>query len=436
MKTRTLATGRSLTIHRNDGLRKRCECQRRAWLTCPHPWHFSFKWNGVHHRFPLDRYTTTPIRKKDDARAEADRLRAAIREGKFPPPSPNAIDADAASLTFSAFTEKWRERARAEVLPAQKVNDAGICKRLGALELAPGDALGNRSISGLTEDDFETAFRQLSGLAGATWNKYRQTVLHLQKWGRRKGYLSRPWIGEEILDRGQELGRKKGARRSRRLVRDKTDGKGRVTEPGEERRLLAAASPWLQRLIIAALVSCCRRGELLSLQWADVDLRRGYLRVRAENAKSRELRQIPILPRLRSVLELIQHDPKGKPHPLTAYVFGDAVGGRIANPKKSWKSCCEAAGVTGLHFHDLRHEGASRLKEAGWPLHHVQGYLGHKDAKTTSIYLNATFDELADSARRFSGLDEPLHEVAQAAEGSAAPLSNPDSGSGDNPSVN
>jgi integrase len=74
-------------------------------------------------------------------------------------------------------------------------------------------------------------------------------------------------------------------------VADTLDRAGRLKEAGEERRLLAVASPWLQRLIIAALTTGCRRGELLSLQWGDVDLRRGRLCIRAENAKDGESRE-------------------------------------------------------------------------------------------------------------------------------------------------
>jgi integrase len=384
----------------------------------------------VHHRFALDRYTDKPIRKKDDARTEVERLRTAIRANEFPA-TKTPVPSDAGALTFDQFTEKWRERARAEVIDTQKVNDAGICKRLGALTLAAGQQLGDTPIGAITEDDLETAFRQLNNLAGATWNKYRQTVFHLQKWGRRKGYLARPWLTEDT-----EIARKKGARRDRRLVPDVLDDKGRVKEPGEERRLLAGASAWLQRLIIAALETCCRRGELLSLQWRDVDLQRGKFRVRAENAKDSESRDIPILPRLRSVLDLIKNDPAGEPHKPEAYVFGDAVGGHIANPKKSWLKCCAEAGVKGLHFHDLRHEAASRLGEAGWPLHHVQAMLGHADAKTTSIYLNVTFDGLADSARRFSTSAVPLHELAPGEVSSLALVSNGRAKSADKLHVN
>ncbi len=53
-----------------------------------------------------------------------------------------------------------------------------------------------------------------------------------------------------------------------------------------------------------------------------------------------------------------------------------------------------------LTFHDLRHEGGSRLLEANWPLHHVRDMLGHADISTTSRYLNAERFGLRESMRR------------------------------------
>jgi integrase len=52
-----------------------------------------------------------------------------------------------------------------------------------------------------------------------------------------------------------------------------------------------------------------------------------------------------------------------------------------------------------LHFHDLRHDGASRLLEAGWPLHHIQQMLGHASIDQTSTYLNAQARGLHKSMR-------------------------------------
>jgi len=182
-----------------------------------------------------------------------------------------------------------------------------------------------------------------------------------------------------------------------------------VKEPGEERRLLAHATSWLQRLIIAALETGCGRGEPLSFTWADVDLQRGLLTVRAENAKSGIARQVPISHRLKGVLQMTQDDPAGRPHKSTAFVFGNSVGEQIKDPKNAWAKCCRAAGipigktagVLALHFTTSDTKRAAACWEAGWPLHHVHAVLGHADAKTTSTYLNATVQHLLDSMRRF-----------------------------------
>jgi integrase len=416
MKTRTLKDGRAVTIHRNDGLRKRCDCPRRAWATCPHPWHFSFKWKDTHYRFPIDRYATAPIRTKDDARTEAERLRIAIREGRFPPASA-AAPTTAADLTFETFAEKWRTGPRATMPDTLRANDEAICRRFGSLVI-DGGRLAEWAIGLITEDAIEGAFGQLGSLAGSTWNKYRDAIRMMQRWGVKKGYLARPWLSED----NEIVVHKQTAKRDRRLVPDVLDELGKLKTPGEERRLLEKAGAWLQRLIIAALETGMRRGELLSLQWTDVSLSRGLLTVRAENAKFRKARQVPISPRVRGVLAMIEHDPAGNPHPPSAFVFGDRIGRQVKDPKKAWLKCCKDAGITGLHFHDLRHEAGSRLLEAGWPLQQVQAMLGHADAKTTGTYLNATVQHLLDSMRRFGTGSSPLHPVAHAAD-SEPPLS-------------
>jgi integrase len=200
-------------------------------------------------------------------------------------------------------------------------------------------------------------------------------------------------------------------------------------EPDEEEKLLRAAKPHLRAVIIAALESCCRAGELLTLQWSDV-LSRGEMTVRAEKAKSRRKRTIPISSRLRQVLEMRRNDPEGRPFPPPAYVLGDEVGARVGSIKRAWQTAVLRAhghepvwiwkkktgpndkGSTklnaesqavyrsiDLHFHDLRHESGSRLLEAGWPVHHVQHMLGHASLQQTSTYLNATLRGLHESMR-------------------------------------
>ena len=384
MRTRQLQDGRRVSVHTNGGVTKRCRCSRRSWAGCPHSWHLNFKWQGVNHRFPLDRVVGRHVATKDEARHEADVLRAAIRAGTFPPKaSPVTTPGD---FTFDVFGAKWLDyRERAGVSQTQRTNETSILGKLVNLTVQ-GQRLGDVLIGALTEVDFEEAFTAFTDLAASTWNKRRQALLHLQRFGLRKGFLAHPWLSADT-----DLKRKKGARRERRLISDVLDEKtGQVVIPGEERRLLEHATPWLRNLIIAALESCCRRGELLSLLWRDVNLPRREMTLRAPNTKSRELRRLPISDRLLGVLEHLKIDPAGHLHHHDAFVFGDKIGRRVADPKKAWAKCGRLTGVTDLTFHDLRHEAASRLLEAGWPLQAVQAMLGHADAKTTSIYTNTT----------------------------------------------
>jgi integrase len=301
--------------------------------------------------------------------------------------------------------------------------------------------LADTPIGAITADDIETVFKRLTGEA-STMNKRRQTIIHLQRWAVKKGYLVRPWIvfGK---DSDTTVKRKKGARRDRRLIADVVDADGKVTEPGEERRLLTVASAWFYNLIVAALETCCRRGELLSLVWRDVG--KDTIRVRAEKSKTGEARDIPISPRLRAVLAMVRNDPAGEPHGPDRYVFGDRLGQRVADPKKQWTGLTlRAFGHTAtwtkgrlsaesraqyracdLHFHDLRHEGASRWLEAGWPLTHVQRLLGHASVATTAIYLNVDTKQLLDTMKRFPGPERPaLHNLAHGAAVTVGPVGN------------
>lgn len=182
--------------------------------------------------------------------------------------------------------------------------------------------------------------------------------------------------------------------------RKKETPRHRRLDDGEEERLLSAAEPHLQAVIIAALETCCRQGELLTLRWADVSLDRGEIILRAEHTKDRENRIIPISDRLRALLEMRNTSRADVAFPPTAHVFGDAVGERVGSVRRAWQTALlrahgqkpvwvwrkkvgpnekgstrlspasEAAyRAINLHFHDLRHEAGSRLVEAGWPVH-------------------------------------------------------------------
>ena len=306
-------------------------------------------------------------------------------------------------ITLGTFGETYVERVGKPV----SANHQSCFRRLVAFT-APGAAItyGARTLGDFTVDDLEVFFAALraQGFAESTRNKYAQMVKALFRWATKKGYLSRnPAVESDVLTR------RKPTQRHRRL------------DPGEEDALLKHAGPHLQRLIIATLETGCRRGELLSLTWRDVNLDRREMTIRAERTKTKSGRVLPISSRFLAVLQMAQTDPTGKEFGPEAFVFGDVIGRQVKTLKRAWGTAVlKAHGHTpqwagnhaitaesraafeavNLHFHDLRHEAGSRLLEAGWPLHNVAHMLGHANISQTSTYLNATRIGLQESMRR------------------------------------
>src|SRR5262245_30044698 len=114
------------------------------------------------------------------------------------------------------------------------------------------------------------------------------------------------------------------------------EARTRRLHPGEEERLLLAAGG-LRDLIVAALETGCRAGELLSLQWDQV---RDDLFLPAGKTKAKKPRRVPISTVLRTVLEARRCDPAGEVLEPSAFVFGDAVGRQRHSIKTAWNATC------------------------------------------------------------------------------------------------
>jgi integrase len=189
------------------------------------------------------------------------------------------------------------------------------------------------------------------------------------------------------------------------------EARTRRLQPGEEEKLLLAAGG-LRDLIIAALETGCRKGELLSLQWSQV---RGDLFLPAGKTKAKKPRRVPISTVLAAVLATRRNDPAGDPLPPDAFVFGDELGRRRWSIKTAWRLTCQRAKVTELHFHDLRREAGSRWMDAGVPLSTIQKWLGHANISQTSTYLAASGGGDADAMRAFEQATGRLPNVAVSA---------------------
>ena len=117
----------------------------------------------------------------------------------------------------------------------------------------------------------------------------------------------------------------------------------------------------LERIAKAMLETACRPGEILSLQWMDVNMLQREIIIHAEKAKTRRNR-VPISPRLYSVLEMRRLDPSGQELPATAYVFGDPLGGQITSVRRDWEAARKTSKLQHWHLADRRHEAATRYE--------------------------------------------------------------------------
>ena len=411
---------------RHNGVQKICHCGRSRWPKCPHAWYLRFKTRREPRwQFSLDAELGRHVGSKTEAENEAARIRAAILAGSFRRSTEGALPPSSAGVTLDLFAPIYIERASKASGKRTWKDDQHQLAKLRDHRAADGRRLGDVPLSSITEDELEAFFATLGGFAASTRNQYVQLLKASFRWAAKKGYLSRSPISEDSV-----LKRSKVTQRRRRLAAD------------EESALLKAADssgsqagPRLQWLIIGAIETGCRIGELLALQWSDADLskRTVYIRAAEEGArKTGHSRLLPMSARLAAILEMAKTDPTGRSYPPSAYVFGQ-LGMRVRSVKKAWETAVLKAhghdlqwrGTTlssasrsqlqaiNLRFHDLRHEAGCRWLEAGWPIHHVQEMLGHANLSQTSTYLHAAEMGLQESMKRFDAArGEPSTDAA------------------------
>jgi integrase len=142
----------------------------------------------------------------------------------------------------------------------------------------------------------------------------------------------------------------------------------------------------LTPIVLLALNTGCRRGEIFNLEWSDVDLVGKQMTIRGAGAKSGQTRHIPLNTEAADVLTSWQ----AVTGTTTGFVFpGRDVDGKIQRMddiKKGWLSVVKAAKLSDFRFHDTRHSFASRLVMAGIDLNTVRELLGHADLKMTLRY--------------------------------------------------
>lgn len=198
----------------------------------------------------------------------------------------------------------------------------------------------------------------------------------------------------------------------------------RELTPDEEARLLHVCRThprlaYLEPIILTALNTGLRMGELLALRWGHIDLTvrdlpggtTSHGRITVESTrdnptKDRATRFIPINRDLHEVFDALRLDvlcqANATPGAIRErYVFVSVrTGSRWKDIGNAWDSALEHAGITGFRFHDLRHTFATRARRAGMPLEVLQKVLGHSTIDLTMRYSHVGEEEMDEAINR------------------------------------
>jgi integrase len=274
-------------------------------------------------------------------------------------------------ILFKDFAKEYLEYSKANKARSSYDRDVTIIQK----HLVP--VLGDLMLSRITVKHVEDHKRQrLDAVAPSTVNRELNTLKNLFRKAVEWGYLTQSPTAE--------------------VKKIKTANQPFRFLSGEEIELLlgaciATGNSHFYGIVVTALNTGMRKGEILNLRWENVDMKRATIQVASGtdgHTKNYETRSVPMNRSLRAFLEkhprridtpFVFSGPSGKPFSKTNYHFGRAV---------------EKSGIAHVRFHDLRHTFASHLVMKGVDLRTVQELLGHKDLRMTIKYAHLAPDHM------------------------------------------
>jgi integrase len=272
---------------------------------------------------------------------------------------------------------EWR--ARLGDHPAATLSDDDVFLALEAIAEAPA-----RLYSGRDADGRPIHRAKATRRAPATVNRYHEALAAVYSWG----------IKRRRLPKGTDNPCRKIARQPER------NGVVRFLSEEERSRLLEACRratwPKLYALVLMAITTGARRGELEQLAWSDVDLERAIAYVR--RTKNDEPKVLPLVPAVVAELARLQG----------ARTAGLVFASRISRGKPfvfdaAWQSALAEAGVKHFRFHDLRHTCASYLAQQGATLLEIADVMGHRQLAMVKRYAHLTVNTKAALVQRILG---------------------------------
>lgn len=154
----------------------------------------------------------------------------------------------------------------------------------------------------------------------------------------------------------------------------------------------------LRPIVLLALNTGTRRGELFHLRWTDVNLKTSWLTIAGRTSKNKQTRRLPLNREALAVLGSWRK--QSATISASPYVFPGQSDRPLTTITKAWRSVRKAAGLRDFHFHDLRHHFASRLVQSGVDLNTVRELLGHADLQMVLRYAHLAPGGLASAVEK------------------------------------
>ncbi|WP_165217139.1 tyrosine-type recombinase/integrase [Affinirhizobium pseudoryzae] len=260
------------------------------------------------------------------------------------------------------------ERYQREISPTKR----GSVQEIQRIDVLRRHDLAYRTLIGLSQQDI-ASFRdeRLQSVAPSTTVRELAILSHVLE------VAIRDW-GLPLAKNVVKLVRRPVIRneRSRRLSGD------------EEQRLLDGCDggqiPYLKTLLILAIETGMRRGEILGLRWSDISHNRRVITLAL--TKNGSGREVPLSQRaFDALMDWRERAPVDE-----STVFPMTPGAL----EQAWRRLLIRVGIKQLRFHDLRHEGVSRLFERGLNIVEVSSISGHKELRMLKRYTHLSADDL------------------------------------------
>jgi integrase len=324
--------------------------------------------------FPPQRAT---FKRLTDARKWEQHTEAAIREGRYFKVS------EARKHTLAELIDRYTK----EVLPKKPKQIRSQKQQLAWWK----EAIGTHSLADITPALITQGRDKLmietmkngSPRSPATVNRYMAALSHaftiaINEWG---------WLEDSPM----------------RKVKKPTEPRGRVRflSDEERKRLLTACkesdNSYLYPVVVLAIYTGMRQGEIMGLTWDVVDLDQG--RITLFDTKNGEIRVVPLVG---IALEVLKEHAMVKRIDTPLLFPGRVKSSKPIDLRSPWMNALAVAEIEGFRFHDLRHTAASYLAMSGATLAEIAEILGHKTLSMVKRYAHLTEGHTSEVVKRMT----------------------------------